>query len=207
MHPPERVKGIIHFFLNRVRGGKPSPMTDRVTQTLLLVARDHCRLPQAQVAAIATWGKRIKTPEPADLTEKNMRRLRGLMQPRVRAMLLSFPQELMRRAADTALTSPAAARLAMYAVAAEILLVCPMRRKNLTELRVDQHLYRPAPRLQRLTHLLIRSDEVKNETAIEWELPNESTRLIEHFLPRHQLHLVDPGNPYLFGVGGQLRSG
>ena len=207
VHPPERVKGIIRFFLNRIRGGKSSPMTDRVAQTLLLVARDHCRLPQAQVAAIATWGKRIKTAEAAGLTEKNMRRLRALMQPRVRAMLLWFPQELMRRAADPALAPPAAARLAMYAVAAEILLVCPMRRKNLTELRVDQHLYRPDPRLQRLTHLLIRPDEVKNDTAIEWELPNESARLIEHFITRHRPHLVEPGNPYLFGTGGQLRSG
>lgn len=206
VHPPERVKAIIRYFLNRVRGGKPSPMADRVAQTLMLVARDHCRLPQAEVAAIATWAKRIKTPAPAGLTEKNMRCLRALMQPRVRAMLLWFPQELMRRAANPALSPKDAARLAMYAVALEILLVCPMRRKNLAELRVDQHLFWPDPRLKRLTHLLIRPDEVKNERAIEWELPSESARLIEHFLTHHRPHLVEPGNPFLFGTGSKLRS-
>ncbi len=206
VHPPERVKTIMRYFLNRVRGGKPSPMASRIAQTLLLVARDHCRLPEAEISAIATWGKRIKMPAPTGLTEKNMRRLRALMEPRARAMLLWFPRELMRRAADPALSPPAAARLAMYAVAMEILLVCPMRRKNLAELRVDRHLYRPDPRLRALTHLLISADEVKNNTPIEWELPKESARLIEHFLTRHRPHLVEPGNPYLFGTGTTIRS-
>ena len=155
-HPPERAKAIIRYFYNRVRGGKPSPMASRVALTLLLVARDHCRLPAAAVQKIATWGRRIKMPEPPGLTEKNMHCLRALIEPRPRAMLLWCPQELMRRAADPALSPPDAARLAMYAVAAEILLVCPMRRKNLAELRIDQHRYRPDPRLKRLTHLLIR---------------------------------------------------
>ena len=145
-------------------------------------------------------------PEQNGLTEKNMRRLRALMQPQARGMLLNFPEDLMRRAGDPALSPPAAARLAMYAVAMEILLVCPMRRKNLAELRIDQHLYRPDPRLKTLTHLLISADEVKNDTSIQWALPKESAQLIEDFLTHHRPHLVEPGNPYLFGTGSKLRS-
>ncbi len=181
-------------------------MASRVALTLLLVARDHCRLSESAVTKIATWGKRIKMPEPPGLTEKNMRRLRALMQPQARGMLLWFPKELMRRAGDPALSPPAAARLVMYAVAMEILLVCPMRRKNLAELRIDQHLYRPDPRLKTLTHLLISADEVKNDTSIQWALPKESAQLIEDFLTHHRPHLVEPGNPYLFGTGSKLRS-
>ena len=48
---------------------------------------------------IADWADRVEMPEPTGLTDKNTRRLRALMQPRVRAMLLWFPKELLRRAA------------------------------------------------------------------------------------------------------------
>jgi integrase len=89
--------------------------------------------------------------------------------------------------------------------AMEILLICPMRRKNLAELRLDQHLYRPDPRQRLLTHIIINADEVKNATPIQWPIPAESARLIETFLSRYRPHLVNPGNPYLFGIGDKQR--
>jgi hypothetical protein len=143
------------------------------------------------VATLSTWLERVKPAVPSGLTEKNTRRLRALMQPRARAMLLK-PEE--------------AARLAMYAVAMEVLLICPMRRKNLAELRLDQHLYRPDPRRKRLTHLLIDAADVKNSNAIQWPIPPESARLMDAFVSRHRPNLVEPGNPYLFGTGDKLRS-
>jgi integrase len=94
----------------------------------------------------------------------------------------------------------------MYAVAMEILLICPMRRKNLAGLRLDQHLYRPDPRQRQLTHILINAGEVKNSSTIQWPIPAESARLIETFITRYCPHLVTADNPYLFGNGGKQRS-
>lgn len=128
------------------------------------------------------------------------------MQPRARAMLLCFPQELMGRAALPDQKPAEAARLAMYAVAMEILLICPMRRKNLAELCLDQHLYRPDPRQRQLTHILINAGEVKNSSAIQWPMPIKSARLIETFVTRYRPDLVNPGNPYLFGIGDKMRA-
>ena len=206
--PIERAKTIIQFYLKRngKKEGQSSPMSRRIAQTLLLVARDYCALPETEVAKLALWKKRVKAPDPHGLTDKNTKRLRGLMQPRARAMLLWLPQELIRRAAAPSLSPAGAARLVMYAVAMEILLICPMRRKNLAELRLDHHLYRPDPRQKRLTHLVISADEVKNGTPIQWPIPPESARLIESFIARHRPHLVHPGNPYLFGTGDRPRA-
>ena len=204
--PPEHPKDIIRYYYER-SGNKISPMTERVSQTLHLLARDYCRLPESEAQALANWAKRMAQPEPIGLTEKNTRRLRVLMQPRVRAMLLCFPAEFMRRAASPSLKPAVAARLAMYAVAMEILLICPMRRGNLAALRLDQHLHRPDPRSRRPTHIIIEAGEVKNENAIHWPIPPETGALIETYLTRHRSHLVDPGNPYLFGIGDKQRAG
>ena len=203
--PLDRPETVIRFFLER-QGGQPGPMVARVALTLQLLARDYCGLPDAHVARIADWAKRAKPREQVGMTDKNTRRLRALMQPRVRAMLLCFPNELMRRAAVPGLAPEAAARLVMYATAMEILLVCPMRRGNLASLRIDRHLHRPDPRKSRFTHIFINADEVKNDKAIQWPLPPESQKLIETYLTRHRHHLVDPGNPFLFGAGDKPRS-
>lgn len=199
---PER---IIRFFLER-RSNQRSPMADKVGQTLHLLARDHCGVLEAQVERIADWAARVEMPEPKGLTDKNTRRLRALMQPRARAMLLWFPRELMRRAADPTLQPHAAARLAMYATAMELLLVCPMRRGNLAGLRLDRHLHQPDPRRQRRTHIFINAGEVKNEFTISWPLPSESQKLLETYVTQHRWHLVNPGNPYLFGIDDRQRA-
>ena len=203
--PLKHPQDIIRFYHER-GGNETSAMTDRVAQTLHLLARDYCGLPDNEVQALATWAKRVAMPEPTGLTKKNTRRLRVLMQPRVRAMLLCFPAEFMRRAASPSLKPAVAARLAMYAVAMEILLICPMRRGNLAGLRLDQHLHQPDPRRRRPTHIIIEADEVKNENAIYWPIPPETAALIETYLMRHRPHLVEPGNPYLFGIGDKQRA-
>jgi integrase len=206
VYPLDRPEAIIRFFMKRVGNGKSSAMSERIAQTLLLLGRDYCGLKASDVARLATWRDRVTPPAPTGLTEKNLRRLRALIQPRARAMILNFPQELMRRSAAPHMTPHDAARLAMYAVAMEILLICPMRRKNLAELRLDRHLYRPDPRGKRLTHLMIDAGDVKNSNAIQWPIPPESARLIETFLTQHRPHLAEPGNPYLFGTADRQRS-
>jgi integrase len=204
--PLDHAKSIIRFFIER-NGGQPGHMVDRIAQTLHRLARDYCNLPNEHVAAIGEWAKRVKRPEQTGMTEKNARRVRALMQPRVRAMLLWFPMELMRRASSPTLNAKAAARLAMYATAMEILLICPMRRGNLAGLRIDRHLHRPDPRRSKITHIFLSAEEVKNDQAIQWPIPPESGRLIETYLTRYRHHLVDPDNPWLFGKGHKQRLG
>ncbi len=199
--PPDNAKRIMKFMLDR-RGGNSSRIATRLAEALHLLARDYCELPEPQVTTIATWAKRVRLPEKPGMTEKNARRLRALMQLRVRAMLLHLPLEFMRRAALPEQSAKAAARLAMHAVALEILLICPMRRNNLAGLRIDRHLHRPDPRKPRITHIFLSGGEVKNGDAIQWPIPAESAKLIETYMTRHRHHIAAPGNPFLFPASG-----
>jgi integrase len=186
--------------------GKPVHRTGDIARLLHQLARDHCRLPASDVAVLHDWARRV-TPKPQKgMTDKNMRRLEGLRPPRVRAMLFHLPAELMKRAeagmrgtASAKLRPEVAARLAMYAAAIEILLVCPLRCGNLVALRLDRHLRRPDPRKGRFTHIAIPGDEMKNDKALHRPIPTESQRIIQTYLTRFRPHLVSPENPYLFG--------
>ena len=112
----------------------------------------------------------------------------------------------MRRAATPGLKPEVAARLALYAVAMEILLICPLRRGNLAELRLDQHLHRP-DRKGLFTHIDIAPDQVKNGEPIRWPIPPASARLIETYLRQHRPHLAAAGNMFLFpGAGLRQRA-
>jgi integrase len=205
---PER---IIRSYLAR-HGGVPGKRAGDIARLLHRLARDHCCLPANHVAVLHDWGRRV-TPKPRrGMTDKNMRRLEGLKSPRVRAMLYHLPTELMKRAeagmrgTGAAKTRPeAAARMAMYATAIELLLVCPLRFGNLVALRLDRHLRRPDPRKGRFTHIAIPGDEMKNDKALHWPIPPESQRIIATYLTRFRPHLVTPENPYLFGVKGRPR--
>lgn len=194
--PLERAQAIIRYHLRR-HGEEKNAMTFRIADALRLIARDHCRLPPAHVARLQTWARRIKPPKQSGMTEKNRTRLRALTELRPRAMLLNFPQELMRRAAQASKPQDAA-RLAMYAVAMEILLVCPLRLSNLSGLRLDRNLHRPDPRKPIVTHILISESEAKNEEAIQWPVPRESAQLIELYIKKYRPALAQPGNVHLF---------
>jgi integrase len=113
-------------------------------------------------------------------------------------MLLHLPRELLKRAQAKGLTPKAAARLVAYAVALEIELVFPMRRENLANLRLDEHLQRLGPRGRRVTHIFLSGAEMKNRHGMEWELPKETCDLIEIYLRLYRPHIADPENMFLF---------
>jgi integrase len=211
VEPLERPERIIRSYLAR-HGGGPGKRAGDIAALLYRLARDHCSLPANHVAQLHDWARRVTPKSPRGMTDKNMRRLEGLKSPRVRAMLYHLPTELMKRAeaamhrTGTTQTRPeVAARMAMYATAIELLLVCPLRCGNLVALRLDRHLRRPDPRKGRFTHIAIPGDEVKNNTALHRPIPPESQRIIETYLTRFRPHLVTPENPYLFGVKDRQR--
>ena len=90
------------------------------------------------------------------------------------------------------------------AVAIEILLMAPIRIGNLARLHLDRNLVRVGKHY----HLVIDGSEVKNGQDLEFELPEESCRLIDLYLSEHRE--ADPDNRYLFpgrttgpkGIGG-----
>lgn len=64
----------------------------------------------------------------------------------------------------------------------EILLICPMRMKNLAGLRLDRHLQRIDGRGRRISHLILAESETRNSEPLEWPVPPESARLTEAYI-------------------------
>ena len=90
--------------------------------------------------------------------------------------LLSLPERIVaevRRDDDGGYR--AAMRIA-YAVAIELLIVAPMRIKNLASLEHDRHLVRSRIGGDGVIHVCIPADEMKNHEPYEMELPKESAR-------------------------------
>ena len=195
--PKERVITALSHYVTRFKDQK-STTPWKVAEELRLLARDYCQLPQDAVDRIAGWSKNLKQRPQGGLTKKNKQRLRTLMQPLPRAMLLHLPGELMKRAKAAEGKPARAALLAMHAVALEILLICPLRRGNVAGLRLDVHVHRPDPRQSRITHIFLPADEVKNDENIEWPVPPESARLIETYIRRYRPHLVTGNTAFLF---------
>jgi integrase len=201
--PIDRVRDIIRFHRERT-GKKQSPHLLGIMELLRQVAKHHCRLPPAEVARIGDLLARVRPEARIGMTDKNRERLRQLIARR--AQLLTLPEELLRQAQAPGLTPAAAARLVAYAVALEILLIFPMRRSNLAELHLDDHLRYLDPARQRLSHIIVGADTVKNRLTLEWPIPEESTALIRRYLAAFRPHLADPANRFLFpgpGLNGR----
>jgi integrase len=195
-----------------------------IAETLRQIARYHCDLPAPQVARIAGWVRAVTLRRQLSMSEKNSQRLSALVQPRNYALLLHLPAKLLREAVELAKTPrkvsrlrkpgnlakcdpyrQAAARLVMHAVALEILTVCPVRRSNLAQLRLDQHLQRARPGAP-IHEIYVPSDEVKNSEPVAVPISSETAQFIETYLRDYRPHLAAPGNPFLFpGRGQQAR--
>ncbi|TPG49276.1 site-specific integrase [Roseomonas nepalensis] len=178
-----------------------------IGEALRQIAQFHCCVSEDDLALMKEWISQIKPPQQTSMTEKNTNRLRAFLDTQIYPQIIHYPASLMHRSSASELKPQAAARLALYAVAFEILTVCPLRRGNLAGLRLKQHVRRAKPDGP-ITHLHLRAEEVKNRKAIDWPLPPESVELIQRYLDQHRCHLAEPGNLFLFpGKGQRGRSG
>lgn len=141
------------------------------------------------------------------IVPKNRERLRQFdLDENVRALLL-LPLRIQRQVQATMEpTSEDALRL-MMALAIELLLVAPMRMKNLTSLEVERHLVVVRRGRKSSLHIVIPSEETKTNGAFEMELPEASRRLLDAYLGRYRALHMRGSSPYLFvGAGREHRS-
>ena len=178
----------------------PRPTAHNLASMLIGFAKQRLGATPAARDRIAelTRLQRCLGPQPQGLAEKNQRFLRELSDPATLAKLLLLPERLANWAARTTWARGA---LAMeLAVAIAILLIAPMRIKNLAELHLKQHLGRPGgPRS--LLMIDIPPEQVKNKVRLLYELSQRVTRVVDRFIRDYRPRLAEPGNLYLFPVG------
>ncbi|WP_439598189.1 hypothetical protein [Falsiroseomonas sp.] len=206
LQPIERVALVLEALAEAqaARSGEAQPVGGQLAQvaeTLRQLAAYHVQLEPAAVKQITVWAREAQGRRRKGMTRKNRDRLRALVPLHRRALLLHLPRELMRRARELGADTAEAGRMARTAVVIEILLVCPLRRRSMLALRLDEHLQRLDPRGRRITHLVLQPEDMKNETPMEWPLPSETAALVEDYIRAFRLALATPDNPWLFPSG------
>lgn len=192
----------LKFFHERRGGAKTSAIHGTATM-LKSVALHWVKVGDGTLQKMGALARRL-APEQTGMTEKNRERLRALDDDEKLGKLLLLPWRLMEEAESGRLKPHQAALRAQYAVAIELLLFIPVRRKNLAEIEIDRQLVRTGDRL----HLIVPQHQVKNRVDLEFEIPRESASLIERYLEQHRPHLCNPESLDLFpGAGGAPKAG
>ncbi len=216
--PPERPRGILQYHIDRLKarnGPDPdAPEGEEPTSThvagiaelLRIIAVHHAPLPAEEIEELLDLRAAVRMPAQGEMNESVARKLRALHEPDTLAVLLTTPDEWMSRVDCPGLKPAAAATLAMQALALEIALTVPARRRNLIGLHRDRDLVRDH-RTGRAVALHVAAGKTKTRRRpLIWEFPPRLSEMLaryeEEFLPI----LAEEGNRFLFpGLNGKHR--
>jgi integrase len=165
---PETLRALLRHLWSK-RGGKLTSYTRDVAGALITIASEWVRVPADQLSNL----KKLRGNPGSlrsGLTEKNQALLRKFDDPRLVASLLELPDRLWRNARRNAGVSKRWFIDLQTALALDILLHVAPRIENLAALRFNEHLHWPQGR-GKPALLVIRIEETKNESPLEFELP------------------------------------
>ena len=182
---------------------KSTAQAGRMAAMLRTVARHWVKVEPAHLATLRAICKRLDRPQ-VGMTVKNRTRLRQFDDPASVRALLCLPEKLVTAATRAGPPTRELALQVQSAVAIEILLMLPLRLKNLTELDLERHLVRSRGGV---LHLSISGVEVKNGVDIEAMLPASTARLIDLYLRSYRPLLLSGPSTALFpGAGGRPKT-
>jgi len=169
---------------------------------LIGMARHYVKLDPRDLDEFRKIASRAK-PETTGMTQKNRGRLQQFPDLDAMRPLLELPFRIQRRL-DRKPGSPVRdAERAEAAIAIALLLVAPIRLKNLRSIEIGRNLVRR----NGVALLAFTADEVKNEVAIQMTIPAATADLIEWYLIKHRRHRPGNGSTFLFaGKDGGPRS-
>jgi integrase len=183
---PERFKAVLRHYHVRAKG-QPNAFTIGMAKTLIGIARHHVGAEPEQIAGLTRIAGRLPTV-PFDLTEKNKALLRELESERLRAKLMFLPDELLREVARDLERERLRFVEAQVAIAIDLLLVVPLRARNLSSLAWRRHFCEPDGHRGRLL-MYIPAEETKGKRKeIVAEIPEDMARRLRWYrrtiLPR-----------------------
>lgn len=160
---------------------------------------------EASQKELTKLAKRVAVAPQKGMTRKNRDRLRPLQNDRTMLRLLQLPERLFKTPPAGKANDYTKALAREDAVALAILLVCPVRIKNIASIHLEQHIQRPG---DGSVWLVFVEDDTKNERPQEFELPKEIVRMIDRHLATRCPHMCPAGTPWLFprrdGAGPML---
>jgi integrase len=190
---PEALKSVLTFLWSR-NGNRKTGQMHNVALTAIKIAKWWVKAPKEQIEVLRDIRRQVD-PKNSGMTERNRARLRQFDDPENLRRLIRLPDEILRSLPRSRLPSFTEAIRAQSALAVGILLVAPMRVKNLAALHA-RHLVQTRPGGAR--HLVIPANEVKNRTDLVFEVSIGLGELLDVYLARCRPSLVENANGFLF---------
>ena len=144
---------------------------------------------------LAKLAQRLARDPQKGMTCKNRERLRVFQDDLSMLRLLRLPEQLFLYPPNGKTNHFTVGLCREDAVAIAILLVCPIRIKNLAGIHLEQHIERPG---DGRAYLVLTEEDTKNGRPLEFELPAEVVRMIDRHLAQRSPHMCPPGTPWLF---------
>lgn len=150
--------------------------------------------PAPQRKALKTLAGKLALPARTGMTDRNRARLRVLQDPMQQRRLLTLAEDIFARPISK--SQHYAELLAREdALAIALLLVCPLRIKNIAAINLERHLQRPG---DGRVYLVLDQGETKTGQPIEFELPRDVVDLINQHLATRAPLLCPAGTACLF---------
>jgi integrase len=191
----EGAKAILSFFLKR-SGQRKTGQIHNFALLLINVARHWVKVPLEQLEPLQKLRRRVD-PGKKGLTDKSRARLLQFEDVENVVKLAQLPQRLaadVRRQDRGGITE---ALKMQTALALAILLICPIRVKNLAALNLERHVRRSRPGGGKV-HLVIPAHEVKNRADLEFELSPDVVAILYRYIEVYRPRLADGPSPWLF---------
>ena len=180
--------------------GEPRVMAHMIAQALFSVARHWLQVDEKLLQSLRDIKAKLG-PQRTGLTAKNRAALRQFEDDRNKHLLLSLPGKLFEEALAEDRGDERSAVKAQMALAIEILLMAPVRARNLIRLRFGESLIRPGGK-RGPWHIVLNEEDTKTGDPIEYVLPDHLTEMIDVYAKRFRKWLGPSGGSgdagYLF---------
>ena len=191
---PKVAKAGLEVLIKRT-GEQKSSRNHGIAHLLLSLARHVVMADEATLKSLKILCKKVALRRNKGMTTKNRQRLAQFDDPRCVDSLLGLPKLMMAEACKAPEATLLQARTAQWAIAINLLLMAPMRIKNISELEIGRTLFLDGKRSGRI---LIDGSEVKNEYDIEIPLPRILLERLDVYLKGFHPLLAPPGCKMLF---------
>jgi integrase len=192
---PANAEAALRHLLCR-RGGTTGVHLEGQARLLRTIARHWVR-DEAAAEKLVRMSKGLHVKK-AGMTPKNRRRLKQFDLPQNVAALLNLPLCVFKEENRRKKPTLAQALRVMRALAVEILLVAPMRVRNLTQIELERHLLEYRHGQHKRYHIVFTPEETKTREPFEMELPQQTAVLLEVYLERFRPVLTEAPSPFLF---------
>ena len=189
-------KAILSFFLKR-RDKRKTGQIHNFALLLVNIAKHWVKVGPEQLELLQKLRRNVD-PGKKGLTDKSRARLRQFDDPQNVERLVQLPEQIAEDLRGKDRGGVADALRMQSAVALAILLVAPLRVKNLARLNLEYHITRSRPGRGGKVHLVIPAHEVKNKVPLEFELPADVVAILDRYLKEFRPRLVSGPSPWLF---------